>query len=250
MNMRIDVPNEIAACVRQLNGIVLDDVLEHPTFQNADYWFPDANVVAELKCLTEDLTTNAIFNESVSALHASWVKRGLVPRLTAGRARMNLRDLPPKCAREYVDPIKKRLEASTIKKANRQIRETKKHFNVPDAKGLLILVNDGNYMLPPTMMAPLLYRILKGQHSSINSVIYFLVNETASIPGIDMPSLFWIDALVPGREPVSLEFRKALRAAWMAHHSSLVPGPIFEIEGNTHADLIDNIQFVRGKAAY
>ena len=246
--MRIDVPKEVAACVRQMNGVVLDDVLERPTFQNADYWFPDAKVVAELKCLTEDLTTNAIFNKRVSELYASWVKLGLVPRPTAGRVRMNLRDLPPRCAREYVDPIKKRLETSTIKKANRQIRETKQHFNVPDAKGLLILVNDGNYMLPPTMMAHLLFRILKGQHSNINSVIYFSVNENTSTPGIDTPSLFWIDALVPDREPVALEFREVLRTAWMAHHSSLVTEPIFEIEGNTHSDFIDNIQFVRGNA--
>ncbi len=247
--MRIDVPREVAACVKQLNGVVLDEVLERPSFANADYWFPDVNVVAELKCLTEDLSTKATFNASVAALYTSWVKRGLVPRPTAARLRMNLRDLPPRCAREFVDPIKKRLDASTIKKANRQIRETKQHLTAPNAKGLLLLVNDGNYMLPPTMMAHLLSHILKGQYSSINSVIYFSVNENASVPRIDMPSLFWIDALVPGREPVSLEFRRAMRTAWMAHYSRLVPEPIFEFEGSTDSDFIDNIQFVKGNAA-
>jgi hypothetical protein len=247
--MRIDVPKEMAVCVKQMNGLVLDEVLKGPTFANADYWFPDAKVVAELKCLTEDLSTKTKFNESVETLYASWVKRGLVPRPTAKRVRVNLRDLPPRCAREFVDPIKKKLEASTVKKANRQIRETKHYLAAPDAKGLLLLVNDGNFMLPPTMMTHLLSRILKGQYSSISSVIYFSVNENSSVPGINMPSLFWIDALVPEREPVSLEFRRAMRTAWMAHHSSLVPGAIFEFEGSTDSALIDNIQFVKSSAA-
>ena len=109
--MRIDIPTEVALCVKQLNGVVLDEVLERPNFSNADYWFPDANIVAELKCLTEDLSTKATFNESIAVLYASWVERGLVPRPTAERVRMNLRDLPPQCGREFVDPIKKRLEA-------------------------------------------------------------------------------------------------------------------------------------------
>lgn len=246
--MRIDVPKAVAVCVKQLNGVILDEVLVQPKFANADYWFQDANIVAELKCLTEDLSTNAIFNNSVLALYATWVKRGLVPRTAGGNVRMNLRDLPLQCAREYLEPIKKRLEASTIKKANRQIRETKKHFNAPDAKGLLLLVNDGNYMLPPTMMVPILLRILKGQHSSISSVIYFSVNEHSTVPGIDMPSLFWIDALVPGREPVSSVFREALRKAWMVQYSHLVLEPIYEIEASMHANIIDNIQFVRDNA--
>ena len=246
--MRIDVSQEVATCIRQLNGVVLDDVLKQPKFANADFWLPDANVVAELKCLTEDLFASSSFNKGIHALYASWVKRGLVPSPTAARLRVNLRDLPLKCAREFVDPIKRRLEASTIKKANRQIRETKKYLDKPDAKGLLLLVNDGNYMLPPTMIAPLLSRILKGQCSSINSVIYFSVNEKASVPGIDIPSLFWIDALVPEREPVSLEFRRAICAAWMAHYSSLVSEPIFEFDGSANPSLLDNIQFIKSNA--
>jgi hypothetical protein len=247
--MPIDIPKEVAVCVKQLNGVVLDEVLKCPSFANADYWFREANVVAELKCLTENLSTNSTFNESLSALYASWVKRGLVAPPKAQRVKLNLRDLPARCAREFIDPIKKRLEASTIKKANRQIRETKKYLDAPTARGLLLLVNDGNYMLPPNVMAHLLARILKGQHSSISSVIYFSVNVDATVPGVSMPSQFWIDAIPPDREPVALEFRTALRTAWMSHHSSLVPGLLFEIEGSTKAEFIDNIQFTRGNAA-
>ncbi len=242
--MRINIAKEMAVCVKQLGGVVLDEILDRPTFANADYWFKCDEVVAELKCLTEDLSSKSEFNASVASMHASWVKRGLVPPPMGHRVRLNLQELPLKCAREFMEPIKKRIEASTIKKANQQIKETKKYFESPNAKGLLILVNDGNYILPPNMMAHLLARILKGQHSSINSVIYFSVNEFSKVPGIPMPSLFWIDALIPDREPVGLEFRQTLHDEWMKHHSGLIPDHILEFKGSTEPEFIDNIQFV------
>lgn len=243
--MRIDVAKEVAACVRGLGGQVLDEVLHQPNFANADFWFPAERVAIELKCLTENLASKADFNESLEQMYATWVRRGLVPCSTGDRASLNLREIPLRCAREFIEPIKKRLEVSTIKKANRQLRETKRHFEAQDAKGLLLLVNDGNYMLPPTMMAHLLSRILKGQYSNINSVIYFAVNEVSTAPGIPMPTLFWIEAIPPDREPVNDDFLMSLRKAWMQHHSRLVPDPIYEFAGSSDPAFFDNIQFSR-----
>jgi hypothetical protein len=80
-------------------------------------------------------------------------------------------------------------------------------------------------------MAYLLGRILNGQHSSISTVIYFSANMNVDVPGVSMPSQFWIDAIPPNREPISLEFRRALRTVWMSNYSQLVPGPLYEIEG-------------------
>ena len=246
--MRIDVPTEFATCVRRLDGVVLDDVLQNPAFFNADYWFPAERVVGELKCLSENLAAQHQFNDLVESMYASWIKRRLIPRPVSFPVQVNLRDLPLRCAREFIDPVKKRLESSAMKKANKQIRDTKKHLNAADAKGLLILVNDGNYLLPPTMMVHLLARTLKQQYRSIDSVIYFSVNESSSVPGNPMPSLFWIDAIPPGRTAISSDLRERLRATWMAHHSSLVPGPIFEIECKADPDFVDNIQFTAGAA--
>lgn len=176
-------------------------------------------------------------------MYASWVRLGLIPGSPRARVSLNLRELPPRCVREFIEPIKRRLEVSSIKKANRQLRETKQHFKAQDAKGLLLLVNDGNYMLPPTMMARLLSRILKGQYSNINSVIYFSVNEVSTAPGIPLPTLFWIEAIPPGRVPVNDVFLKLMRKAWMQHHSRLVPDPIYELAGSSAPAFFDNIQF-------
>lgn len=138
MTSPISVSEEVAACVRGMGGTVLDDVLKKPDFANADYWFPEDLVVAELKCLTEDLSTSQEFGRRISALYSSWIKKGLVPAPTDARVRFNLRDLPTRCAREFLEPIKQKLQASTIKKANKQIKETKLHLGAPEAKGLLL----------------------------------------------------------------------------------------------------------------
>lgn len=248
MDMRIDVEKELAACVRGSGGVVLADELpDNPTFPNADYWFPKDNVVAELKCLSED-PIDEDFKKRNSRLYTSWVAKGWVPALPAGRTTINSRDLPIQCYRELTEPIKKAFAASTIKKAGKQLKETKKYLNAPHAKGLLILVNDGNTLFTPEMTAHLLARILKGGHSSINSVIYFSVNESIIGPGLDEPSRFWAEFVVPDRVPIANTFHEAIRTAWMAHLSSVVPGPVAERLGPENV-AISEMRFARSAGA-
>lgn len=244
MDRRIDVDLEFASCVRRMGGVVLDDVLVQPNFPNSDFWFPKSKVFVELKRLSKDLMSDKVFNQIVSNLHASWLKRGLIPAPTTTPTRINLQELPLKCAREFLDPVKRKLETSTVRHANRQIRETKKHFDASDAKGLLLIANDGNYMFPPSMMMHVLSRILKTQHSNINSVVYFSVNEVTSVPAIDTPSRFWIDAVIPNRDPIASDFRRALQEAWMRHFSGLSQGQVVEFQGNNGPDFLDRLQFL------
>jgi len=229
--------------VRFFKGVVLSDELRNPEFANADYWFPEFQVVAELKCLTEDLSKKEDFNKQVAQLHASWVRKRLLPNMGETKTKLNFRAIPPQCAREFLNLVKKKLESSVIRKANRQIRETKAYMQAPSAQGLLLIVNDGNFMFSPGVMTHMLARMMRGQYSSINSVIYFSVNEAVSIPGVKMPSLFWFDCILPKRQPVSPAFRKGLQKAWMAHYSGLVPGLVFELGMKNDPDIVDNIQF-------
>lgn len=244
--MRIDVENQFATCVRKTDGVVIDDVLSgDPNAPlNADYWFPEHNVVAELKCLSEDLMKSSAFNKRASDLYRKWAKLGFVKNPVSSKIKFKLKDLPPKCARELVDPIKRRLEANTLRKANRQIKALRKNLNALHAKGLLILVNEGDYTYTPEMMCHLLARSLKAQYNSINSVIYFSVNEPVLVPGMSEPALFWANLLLPDREPAPSELLDHLQASWMSHYSGLFPHqviPEFEIEP-AH-DMLQNIQF-------
>jgi hypothetical protein len=226
-----------------IGGQVLDDTLKGPTFANADFWFPEFNVVAELKCLTENFQTSETVKARLTRLHTSWVQRGLVPYVGAKRLQLNLRELPIICAKELLEVLNKKREPSALKHANRQIRETKSHLGVPTAQGLLILVNDGNHMLPPGVVAHLLARVAKTQLSSIDSVIYFSANEVVSAPGIGSEVLFWVDGLLPGREPVAPKLRRKLKEAWFARHSSLLPEPISEIAMADPHTVFDGLQF-------
>ena len=69
--MKINIEKEFAACVRALDGKVLDDMPGNPLFSKADYWFPTENVFGELKRLSEDLIEKDDFKQKVTKLYDS-----------------------------------------------------------------------------------------------------------------------------------------------------------------------------------
>ena len=227
-----------------MGGIVLDECIVNPTFQNADYWFSEWNTIAELKCLSENYFDRANFSPSLSRKYNSWIERGLVPPLNAKTSVVDLRSVPRQCAEEVIQPLKRKLESSTIRKANRQIRETREYLGAPSAKGLLLLVNDGNYALPPAMVRHLVSRILKSQHRCINGVVHFSVNEAISVPGVGVPALFWAEWGFPDRKRVDANFLEALRAAWFQHHAKLSQGDVYELVTKKGFDLFEETRFV------
>jgi hypothetical protein len=241
--MQIDVAKELAVCVKQLNGIVGDDLFKGSNDpSNADYWFPDASVLAELKCLTENLLSKEGYKNRTEKMYKSWVQRGLVQKLVEPKKSFNLQEIPEECALEFLKPIKRQFD-DHLGKANRQIRKSKEFFDAPNAKGLLLLVNDGNHAFPPSMITYLLLRSMKNQFSSIDSVIYFSANEPTSVPGFPSPQLFWIDILIPDREPVSSIFRESLHEAWMNHYSTLIKSPAVTFTLDPSPTLLDGMKF-------
>lgn len=77
---KINIDIEFAQCVRNIKGQVLDDILDKPTFKNADYWFPEYKTIAELKRFDKDLLSKREFKAKINDLANSWVKRGLIPK--------------------------------------------------------------------------------------------------------------------------------------------------------------------------
>lgn len=248
--MRIDVAREFAKCVRALNGKVLDDELSPRKDANADYWFPDDLVIAELKCLSANLFEQSDFKERTTRRHSSWVHRGLMPAAAPGAVlTLNLRDIPEVCASEFLRVIKRRIEKNVIAKANTQIKSTRKTLAAKAAKGLLILVNDGDLALQPNVVAYLLAHTLRTQNSSISSVIYFSANEFVTVPGHDDAGRFWIETTPSGREPVSARFREGLRAPWIEHHGQLIPGGTVQIMLDSDPRLLDAVHFTRARTS-
>ena len=243
---RIDTEAEFKTVVRGMGGVVLDDSLpKSRDFSNADFWFPEHQVVAELKCLEEELGNKSDFQKKISALYDLWVRDGRVQPRTEARFTMNLRDIPESCAHEFIEIFKKRLEFSTIKKADKQIKQTKAHLGCENAQGWLLIANDGNLAMKPDMMLHLLFRIIRSKYNAIHAVAYFSANQSVSIPGIPVPSFFWIDGILPGRQPPPTVLRRQMETEWMQHHSTLVSVPIFQIQVDKEPDVVEQMNFIR-----
>lgn len=242
--MKIDIEKEFSRCVRDLGGQVLGEALEQPTFANADYWFPEHGVVAKLKCLEVDVSSGAEFKEEASRLYASWIQKGLVPPTTASRVTFNLRNIPQICAYEYLEVIKKRFESSTIRKANRQLRETKEFLGAQDARGLLVLANDGNLTMKPDLVAHLLARIVKDKHTSIDTIIYFAPNHEVKAPIERGTAHFWIHAVVSSRNQVPYRLCAALEEKWMSRVAALTGLPVYRFGMPNTPEIVETMTFI------
>ncbi|HRN46448.1 MAG TPA: hypothetical protein PKW69_00330 [Niabella sp.] len=80
-----------------------------------------------------------------------------------------------------------------IHHANEQIGETKKLLSVTDAKGLVLLANDGNYFLQHNIFIVLIADIMhrKFLNSEIDGFVYFTVNQVASMPNSPLDWHLW-----------------------------------------------------------
>ena len=108
----------------------------------ADYLFRRHNIVAELKCLMED-QTKAMNEKVTQAVKDWWRKGGKIPAGYDSSKPLEIATAPKEIADRWLEILKAPIE-NFIRDANRQIRETKKRLNMPDAKGLLLVFNQGN----------------------------------------------------------------------------------------------------------
>lgn len=225
MLVRVDIPKELAACVKAVGGTLLDDTHGPNNPTKADYWFPEDNVIGELKCLSEDSFDDHNFSEWLNNQYGEWVRRNLVKPIV-GRAIVNLAQLPPICTHEVTSFLRKKLDAS-LKTANSQIKSSRKELRAPSALGLLILVNDGNTALPPGMIQNIVVRSLPNKFSSINSIIHFTANIPIVLNRLEKEVLVWGDwnaKTVRPAAPKGLIDR--LRVAWFSRYSTIVGEPV------------------------
>lgn len=236
----IDVQTELTACVRQLGAVVSDDECGASKSRNADYWFPQDNVVAELKCLSQNYFDDQTYSDWLNKIYQDWVARGLA-RPLRNTATINLADLPKDCTDDVTNLIKKRLESS-LKDANEQIKATRRSLDAPDARGLLFLVNDGNFGLHPGLVQNALSRSLH-KYSGINTVIHFTANMASTLETVDRDILFWCTwSAKRFKPPVDSDFLEKLQQAWFTHHQRVAGEPIPKLQ--IAAVALYNLKFI------
>ncbi len=230
--------------VEEFGGELIKKLISNPNFDNADYLFRKYKVVAELKTLEKDFFSTENYKKKINELYAKWIKEGLVPRLW-GKAIIQTQNLPAQCQLEFTNIVKKPLE-SRISKANKQIKKTKEHFGIEDYKGVLILVNDGNYSLESDAIMYLVNRIVNTQCTSIDSTIHFTLNMRADMPKIDKDILVWIDMHRNGTDGVSREFLNDFRDRWFKVLEKKTAENLPVISFDDH-DKLNQIKLIRDK---
>lgn len=102
-------------------------------------------------------------------------------------------ELPETCIKDLINSASKTIERA-IYKANKQIEETKKTFKIPNAEGIVFLINDGNYFFSNlgfwTIIANLIGRKFKG--ASFDVVIYLTINQPSRKKDSELDHHFWI----------------------------------------------------------
>ena len=163
MAVQISVEEAIARVVRRIGGAVVSDLLPSRVDlpKNADFVFRDYGIVAELKRLEKNQSEDPEMIAKVQRLYQSWIAQGKPVPIVYGRGRINLRSLPIDCANEMISLFREPI-ARRIRKANEQIKSTKRALGMEDATGLLFLAQDGDYSLGPEAVFNLASRCLKG----------------------------------------------------------------------------------------
>ncbi|MEK0337884.1 MAG: hypothetical protein QQN41_10675 [Nitrosopumilus sp.] len=242
---RINVKKCFNEYVKDFGGELVSELLSKTPIYNADYLFRNQSVVAELKCLEKDFFHDKKNHSKLKSMYDKWVHEGIIQPNGLGRIIINTKELPMKCQIEVAN-FAKEIVQRRIRKANKQIKLTKDHFGLPDAKGLLLLVNDGNYFLESNAIMYTLSRILKAKYTSINSVVYFTVNIVANMPGIDRNVLVWVDAAHRDTvDGVSRNFLDALREGWISFLKRKIGEdiPQIYIGDKYHQSSIEEIKF-------
>jgi hypothetical protein len=206
---------------------------------NADFLFRKRGVIAELKCL-ENNSLGENYPAKMKALAESWMLRGLL--IAFGAVNIELQKLRPECQREWLDLISEPFQGNIIKKADRQIRETKKWLDMPDAKGLLFVASDGNLAMQPYDVGFFVTRILAkkkpdgaAQYSSIDGFFYFSLNQFAKAPESKAPVFFTHAGPRHSNDVETGRFCSELQDAWYKYLCRLngAPVPIIPSSPNT-----------------
>ncbi len=155
-----------------------------PSFDNADYVFKKEKVVIELKEIQTEFVRKPAFLKKLSELTKKLLEKD--PDFFPFR-----KPIPNWFLLEYIRIFRPPL-SRTIKKANKQIRETKQYFDITTPTGIAVFVNDGFVSLDPQKISSLVSSILVNSYSSIDCFIYITINRYIAIDGSNEPKLVWV----------------------------------------------------------
>ena len=241
--MRIPAERTFESFVLKFGGELVSRLISNVNpSTNADYLFRLPDIVAELKCVERDAFTTDD-RDKLNALALDWMRRGLIPPIF-GRGRIHLRNLPPECQLEWVDlhkgPWKRKLD-----KANKQIKNTKALLKVPNACGILFLLDDATHSFLPKEAINFIAGVLRSKkpdgtqiYSHLDWIVYLSVNpKTVTPDGVGLN--FWIPAYRHNADEGISAFLESFKHGWTRYLGDFLKMKSFEIPGE-HSSIEGN----------
>lgn len=229
--------------VKRAGGYRVDALIpQNRLFDNADYYFESEGIFAELKVLQHDPDEDERLRLRLITVYQDFARGGKVSPISPTQRFARSELLPMEAQLKLLQPLKRRLQ-SPVKKAAKQLKETKQAFNREKDIGLLILVNEGSALFRPSTVFYLLHHLFCGGYSSIDHIIYCSVNVPASVPNIPDGARIWFPASVQHRKKIPDPFRQLLQSCWanVLEHKLGFKLPIIHCDGEP--TLIDEVVF-------
>lgn len=206
----LDVESTWQEFVRLQKGKVLsDDFGTSVEFANADFWFDKDQVVIELK----EIQTEFLDKKKDEAMNLieKYIKDSNLSSSELFQGEFKFSD---DFYRKYIRLVRPAI-TRILKKANKQIKETKQYLGKPNARGVAVVVNDGFTGISARLTFTLICNILVNSYKSIDGFVLMTVNSYVAIESSNTPALFWIPSYSPGFEHTSLpDFINDLGREW------------------------------------
>lgn len=213
----IEVETHWRDFVRSIGGIVVEDVVSEPRqFENADFAFLKNSIIVELKEIKTEFSKAPAFKDGYDKLMTKLLTEqpNWKPLMFGGDEKYPYWFVP-EFVRIFRPPISR-----ILKKANRQIRDTKTHFGISSPTGILLLVNDGFTSIGPDIIKAQISDLLAYSYSSIDCCIYVTVNRYVEIMGSDEPKLLWAPTYSDRASDNLVEFVDDLGRKWFNYLES------------------------------
>lgn len=181
---------------------------------NADYYFPEDDVIAELKTLEVDALDLKTIDRRIMASY-KWLGYQLedYTDFLFGK-----KYLPDDVNKRVFSTISRPI-IDAVRKANKQIISSRRLLGRPEAKGLILVANSGNFGFPPVQLMNV---VLKGferlNDSNKDGIVYFTPNVYHDV-GDGVPYEIWVPIANEHGDELQ-QFIDSLGKAWFDYREN------------------------------
>lgn len=221
----IDVEESVRQVVRAMGGRVLADSLpKDPGFDNADFVFDQEKVILELKCFEDDNVFSEANQTKARDLWTRWYRKHLVAGPVPNE--FDWKKLSHTHQIEFI-ALHTRSIQGAVRKANRQIRETRAHLGLTGYQGMLMAANNGITSVPPPwVIEGIRLNVQRHHYTEIRHFIFFTANMV--VAGSDRRTVHfpWVNFDLHEDGSMNTDLTDRLAAAWRERHRQLLGVPL------------------------